>query len=190
MIIDHRLNQLKKQLDGELFYDDLHRHIYATDASVYRIVPDTVAYPATERDIRLLIDFARKNQTHLIPRTAGTSLAGQVVGKGIIVDISKYFTKILEVNVKEQWARVQPGVIRDDLNRFVQKYGLWFSPNTSTSNRCMIGGMTGNNSSGSTSIKYGVTRDKILEVKGFLSNGDTVVFKEIIAEKTGLRLDN
>jgi len=178
MIIDHRLNQLKKQLDGELFYDDLHRHIYATDASVYRIVPDTVAYPATERDIRLLIDFARKNQTHLIPRSAGTSLAGQVVGKGIIVDVSKYFTKILEVNVKEQWARVQPGVIRDDLNRFVQKYGLWFSPNTSTSNRCMIGGMTGNNSSGSTSIKYGVTRDKILEVKGFLSNGDTVVFKE------------
>ncbi len=182
MKINHKLESLQKKLEGELYYDDLHRHIYATDASVYRMLPEAVAYPKTEADIKLLIDFARDNHTHLIPRTAGTSLAGQVVGKGIIVDVSKYFTKILEFNEQEQWVRVQPGVIRDDLNRFLAAYGLWFAPNTSTSSRCMIGGMTGNNSSGSTSIKYGVTRDKILEIKGFLSNGDKVVFEELDQE--------
>ncbi len=179
MKINHKLEQLKKQLQGELFYDDLHRHIYATDASVYRMLPEAVAYPKIENDIKLLIDYATRNKTHLIPRTAGTSLAGQVVGKGIIVDVSKYFTQILEFNEQEQWVRVQPGVIRDDLNRFLAPYGLWFAPNTSTSSRCMIGGMSGNNSSGSTSIKYGVTRDKILEIKGFLSNGDQIAFGEI-----------
>jgi len=169
-------------MDGALYYDDLHRHIYATDASVYRMLPEAVAYPKTEADIKLLIDYAREHNTHLIPRTAGTSLAGQVVGKGIIVDISKYFTRILEFNEQEQWVRVQPGVIRDELNRFLAPYGLWFAPNTSTSSRCMIGGMTGNNSSGSTSIKYGVTRDKILEIKGFLSNGGEIIFQELDKE--------
>ncbi len=179
MKINHKLEQLKKQLEGELFYDDLHRHIYATDASVYRMLPEAVAYPKNENDLKILIDYARNNNTHLIPRTAGTSLAGQVVGTGIIVDVSKYFTRILEFNEKEQWIKVQPGIIRDDLNRFLEPYGLWFSPNTSTSSRCMIGGMTGNNSSGSTSIKYGVTRDKILEIKGLLSNGKSIRFTEL-----------
>ncbi len=143
------------------------------------MLPEAVAYPKTEVDIKLLIDFARENNTHLIPRTAGTSLAGQVVGKGIIVDVSKQMTRIIELNEQEQWIRVQPGVIRDDLNRFLKPYGLWFAPNTSTSSRCMLGGMTGNNSSGSTSIKYGVTRDKILEIKAFLSNGDEIIFSEL-----------
>jgi len=182
MKINHKLEQLKQQLQGELYYDDLHRHIYATDASVYRMLPEAVAYPQTEADIQLLIEYARENHTHLIPRTAGTSLAGQVVGKGIIVDVSKHMTQIIELNEQEQWIRVQPGVIRDELNRFLAPYGLWFSPNTSTSSRCMLGGMTGNNSSGSTSIKYGVTRDKILEIKGFLSNGDEIVFEELDKE--------
>ena len=179
MKINHKLNQLQNQLQGELFYDDLHRHIYATDASVYRMLPEAVAYPKTAADIKLLIQYAAENNTHLIPRTAGTSLAGQVVGKGIIVDVSKYMTEILDFNPDEAWVKVQPGVIRDALNRFLEPYGLWFAPNTSTSSRCMIGGMTGNNSSGSTSIKYGVTRDKILEIEGFLSNGDAIHITEL-----------
>ena len=182
MRINHKLETLKKQLSGDLFYDDLHRHIYATDASVYRMIPEAVCYPKNEEDIQKLIEYASKNQMALIPRTAGTSLAGQVVGKGMIVDVSRYMTRVLEFNEEEKWVKVQPGVIRDDLNRFLQKYGLWFAPNTSTSSRCMIGGMTGNNSSGSTSIKYGVTRDKILQIEGFLSDGSKITIDELDKE--------
>ncbi len=179
MRINHKFENLKKSLEGEFLYDDLHRHIYATDASVYRMLPTAIAYPKTKDDIKKLIEFASKNKISLIPRTAGTSLAGQVVGEGIVVDVSKYFTNIIEINEKEAWVKLQPGVIRDTLNRKLEKYGLWFAPNTSTSSRCMIGGMTGNNSSGSTSIKYGVTRDKIIEIEGFLSDGSYVKIGEI-----------
>lgn len=173
------LDQLASQLEGELHFDDLWRTIFATDASVYRTLPTAVAYPKTIQDIKLLIGFARDHNTSLIPRTAGTSLAGQVVGEGIIVDVSKYFTKIGKLDEATRTINVQPGVIRDDLNRFLAPYGLFFGPNTSTSNRCMIGGMVGNNSSGSTSIKYGVTRDKILQLKTILSDGQEVVFSDI-----------
>ncbi|HFX18095.1 MAG TPA: FAD-binding oxidoreductase, partial [Flavobacteriales bacterium] len=96
MRINHALQKLADSLQGELFYDDLHRHIYATDASVYRMLPDAVAYPKNPDDIQKLIAYAHEHQTHLIPRTAGTSLAGQVVGKGIIVDVSKYMTNIID----------------------------------------------------------------------------------------------
>ncbi len=182
MKINHKLAALAKKMQGELRYDDLHRHIYATDASVYRIVPEAVAYPAGKEDIRLLIDYARENRIPLVPRTAGTSLGGQVVGEGIIVDVSRHMNRIIEINPREKWALVQPGVIRDDLNRAVAPYGLWFSPNTSTANRCMIGGMTGNNSSGSTSIRYGVTRDKVMEIEGFLSDGTFLKFGPLSKE--------
>ena len=170
------LRELKGRLNGELLYDDLHKFIYATDASVYRKLPVAVAYPKDERDIKLLIRFANDQRTSLIPRTAGTSLAGQCVGEGIIVDVSKYFTKVLSIDEKNRTVRVQPGVIRDELNDLLRPYNLFFGPNTSTSNRCMIGGMVGNNSSGTTSIKYGVTRDKVVSIKAILSNGDTVPF--------------
>ena len=179
MKINHTFKMLKNSLDGEFIYDDLYRKIYATDASVYRMIPEAIAYPKHSEDLKKIISFANKYKKPLIPRTAGTSLAGQVVGKGIIVDVSKYFTDIIEVNKNEKWVKVQPGIIRDQLNNYLQKYQLWFSPNTSTSNRCMIGGMTGNNSSGSTSIKYGVTRDKIIEVEGFLSNGNFIKIGEL-----------
>jgi FAD/FMN-containing dehydrogenase/Fe-S oxidoreductase len=177
------LKVLKNRLDGELFCDDLMTSIYATDASVYRILPLAVAYPKNKNDIKLLIQFAKDNTTSLIPRTAGTSLAGQCVGKGIVVDVSKYFTKILNINEKEKTVTVQPGVVRDELNNYLKPFGLFFGPNTSTSNRCMIGGMVGNNSSGTTSIQYGVTRDKVLELKTLLSDGSEVVFSNISAEE-------
>lgn len=173
------LDQLSSSLEGELYYDDLWRTLFATDASVYRELPTAVAYPKTQQDIIKLCRFAEENKTSIIPRTAGTSLAGQVVGDGIVVDVSKYFTEILEFDEKNKTIKVQPGVIRDDLNRFLKPYGLFFGPNTSTSNRCMIGGMVGNNSSGTTSIKYGVTRDKVREIKAILSDGSLAVFKEL-----------
>ncbi|WP_136481221.1 FAD-binding and (Fe-S)-binding domain-containing protein [Cognatitamlana onchidii] len=176
------LTTLKSKFSGELFFDALTKSIYATDASVYRKIPFGVAYPRNNEDIKLLIDYANKNNQSLIPRTAGTSLAGQCVGEGIVVDVSKYFTKIIEVNEKARTVTVQPGVVRDALNNHLKPFGLFFGPNTSTSNRCMIGGMVGNNSSGTTSIQYGVTRDKVMEIQAILSDGSEAVFKDISKE--------
>src|SRR5690242_11516500 len=170
------LNQLKNVMEGELYLDKTMRTLYATDASAYREMPLAVAVPKSVADIKKLIEFAAKNKTSLIPRTAGTSLAGQVVGKGIIVDVSKNFTKIIELNKEEGWVRVQPGVIRDELNMFLKPHGLFFGPETSTANRAMIGGMVGNNSCGSNSIVYRSTREHLLEVKTILSDGSEAVF--------------
>ena len=190
--MEKKLQQLSQEIDGQLYHDELWRSIYATDASVYRELPLAVCYPKNEQDLKRLIDFARKNKTSLIPRTAGTSLAGQCVGDGIVVDVSKHFTDIIEIDLQKKRVRLQPGVIRDDLNRILAKHGLFFGPNTSTSNRCMIGGMVGNNSSGTTSIKYGTTRDKIVSMKVLLSDGSEAEFGQITAEEFNrkLRLEN
>ncbi len=173
------LQSLADTLQGELFFDNTMRTLYATDASSYREMPLAVAMPKTKTDIATLISFAALNNTSLIPRTAGTSLAGQVVGNGIVVDVSKYFTKIIELNKEEGWVRVEPGVIRDELNLFLKPYGLFFGPETSTANRAMIGGMVGNNSCGSNSVIYKSTREHLLEVTAFLSDGSEVVFNTI-----------
>jgi FAD/FMN-containing dehydrogenase/Fe-S oxidoreductase len=178
-----KLSILAASLDGELHYDYTMRALYATDASVYREMPLAVAIPASEADLKQLIHFARTENTSLIPRTAGTSLAGQCVGSGIVVDTSKNFDQILEVNQEESWVRVQPGVIRDDLNQYLKPYGLFFGPNTSTANRAMIGGMVGNNSCGSYSLVYGTTREHVREVKAILSDGSEVVFGELSKEE-------
>lgn len=180
---NHKLTGLAQQLSGSLRFDEVHRRLYATDASVYREIPMAVAYPKDKRDLQILIQFADEYKIPLIPRTAGTSLGGQVVGDGIVVDLSKHFTQILEINQEEKWVRVQPGVIRDDLNRYLKPYGLMFAPETSTANRAMIGGMMGNNSSGANSIVYGITRDHILETEVFLSDGALVKFGEISTKK-------
>jgi FAD/FMN-containing dehydrogenase/Fe-S oxidoreductase len=177
-----KLRHFSTQLDGELLLDQTSRILYATDASAYRELPLAVAIPRSETDLKKLILFARENQTSLIPRTAGTSLAGQVVGKGIIVDVSKHFTKILEFNKEEAWIRVQPGVIRDELNLFLKPHGLLFGPETSTANRAMIGGMVGNNSCGSNSVVYGSTREHLVEIKTLLSDGSEAVFQSLDLE--------
>lgn len=166
-------------LKGSFYNDAVHTTLYATDASAYREKPSGVAYPADNDDIRKLIRFAQESGITLIPRAAGTSLAGQVVGKGIVVDVSKHMTGILELNVNEKWVLVQPGVVLDELNKYLEPYGLFFGPETSTSNRCMIGGMVGNNACGSHSILYGSTRDHLLEITAFLSDGSEVQFKTI-----------
>ncbi|PVD49923.1 FAD-binding oxidoreductase [Terrimonas sp.] len=172
----NNFKQLAAELEGEFYDDDVIRTLYATDASAYREMPQAVAIPKSIDDIKKLIAFANKEHTSLIPRTAGTSLAGQVVGNGIIVDVSKYFTKILELNKEERWVRVQPGVIRDELNMFLKPYGLFFGPETSTANRAMIGGMVGNNSCGSNSVVYRSTREHLLAVKALLSDGSEAEF--------------
>lgn len=186
------LAQLAAQLEGELHYDSLLRALYATDGSIYKAYPLAVAYPRSVADLKKLLAFARENATSLIPRTAGTSLAGQCVGEGIVVDVSRYFTKILEVNEAEKTVRLQPGVIRDQLNAHLQHFGLFFGPNTSTANRCMLGGMVGNNSCGTTSIVYGSTRDHVLELTCVLSDGSEAVFGPLSAAEleAKLQLDN
>ena len=179
MSISHKLAKLAVSLEGTLLYDELNKILYSTDASAYRIFPVAAAIPKSEEDIVKIIQFATENNISITPRTAGTSLAGQTVGNGIIVDVSKHFTKIVSFDPVNKTITVQPGVIRDELNIYLKPHGLFFGPNTSTSNRCMIGGMVGNNSSGTTSIRYGVTRDKVVELKAILSDGSTAIFKEI-----------
>ncbi|WP_297794868.1 FAD-binding and (Fe-S)-binding domain-containing protein [uncultured Eudoraea sp.] len=173
------LISLRNSLSGSLQFDKLSKALYATDASVYRKEPIAVAFPKDEDDIVKLILFAREQHVGLIPRTAGTSLAGQCVGEGIVVDVSRHHTKILKLDTEKKTVKVQPGVIRDELNQYLKDSGLFFGPNTSTSNRCMIGGMVGNNSSGTTSIQYGVTRDKVISLKAILSDGSQATFESI-----------
>ncbi|MBB6271159.1 FAD/FMN-containing dehydrogenase/Fe-S oxidoreductase [Pedobacter cryoconitis] len=182
-VSNDQLKSLYGSLDGDFFTDQQTRILYATDASAYREMPLAVAIPKTVSDLEKLILFASGEGLSLIPRTAGTSLAGQVVGKGIVVDVSKYFNKILELNIEEKWVRVQPGVVRDELNLYLKPFGLYFGPETSTANRAMIGGMVGNNSCGSNSLIYGSTREHTLEVKALLSDGSTADFKALEFEE-------
>jgi FAD/FMN-containing dehydrogenase/Fe-S oxidoreductase len=163
--------------------DVLHRQLYATDASVYKIYPEGVCFPENKEDIIELIHFARENKVPLIPRAGGTSLAGQVVGEGLVVDVSKHFNQIIDFDPKAKTITVEPGIVRDDLNDFLAPHQLFFGPNTSTSNRCTIGGMTGNNSSGTTSIKYGVTRDKVIALECVLYDGSEVNFEDLNEEQ-------
>jgi FAD/FMN-containing dehydrogenase/Fe-S oxidoreductase len=185
-----RLQALAALLDGELYTDLSTRLMYATDASAYRELPLAVCRPFHENDIVALVSFAGEQKLTLIPRAAGTSLAGQVVGRGLVADISRHMTRILEVNQEERWVRVQPGVILDELNQELRPTGLFFSPETSTSNRCMIGGMIGNNSSGLHSVVYGTTREHLLSVRMVLSDGSVATFGELdragFDEKCGL----
>jgi FAD/FMN-containing dehydrogenase/Fe-S oxidoreductase len=174
--MQEKLNQLAGSLKGELYWDELHKMMYATDASVYRKLPLAVAYPRDEEDILAIVEFANQHHTPLIPRTAGTSLAGQCVGEGLVVDTSRHMTSILHLDTSTDRVTIQPGVIRDELNDFLRPHGLFFGPNTSTSNRCMLGGMVGNNSSGTTSIRYGVTRDKVVALRTVLSDASVVEF--------------
>ncbi|WP_312329620.1 FAD-linked oxidase C-terminal domain-containing protein [Sphingobacterium sp.] len=180
----NQLASLASQLKGELYYthetkDQTMLLAYSTDASVYQEKPLAVAIPADIGDIKELIDFARQNRVTIIPRTAGTSLAGQVVGHGIIMDISRHFNHIIELNVEEQWVRVQPGVIRDDLNNYLKPFGLMFGPETSTASRAMIGGMIGNNSSGLHSIVWGDTRNNLISAHVILDDCSEVAFESL-----------
>ncbi|HEX2922133.1 MAG TPA: FAD-linked oxidase C-terminal domain-containing protein [Bacteroidales bacterium] len=174
-----KFKELSSTLDGDLRFDDKTITMYSTDASVYKEEPLAVVWPKSESDIRKTILFANKEKISLTVRAAGTSLAGQVVAAGIIVDISRYMNQILEIDKDGMWVRVQPGVVLDELNMRLKKLGLFFGPETSTANRCNIGGMMGNNACGSHSLIYGSTRDHTLEIKALLSDGSSAVFGEI-----------
>jgi len=187
-ITERNITSLKETFLGEVYLDnspesELQKRIYATDASVYQVKPKGVVKPYTKKDIQRIIQFANQTENKIIPRAAGTSLAGQVVGSDIVVEVSKNFNKILEINPKEKSVWVEPGIIRDDLNNQLKEYNLFFGPETSTANRAQIGGMLGNNSCGLHSIAWGNTRDHALELKAYLSDGSEIHTKELSLEE-------
>ena len=171
-----KLNSLKETLEGDIKYDIITKTIYSTDASDYKEQPVAVAWPKGVLDLKRLLLFASEEKIGITIRAAGTSLAGQVVSSGIIADISRYMNRILEVNKEEMWVRVEPGVVLDELNMSLRPFGLFFGPETSTSSRCNMGGMVGNNSCGSHSLVYGSTREHTIELKTLLSDGSEATF--------------
>ena len=170
------LTALASRLEGELHTGRLMRTLYATDASEYQEMPLAVALPRSEADVHALVRFAAQHKVGLIPRAAGTSLAGQVVGNGIVVDLGHHLNRLLAVDPAARRVRVQPGVVRNGLNLALREHGLFFPPETATANRAMIGGMVGNNSCGANSIVYGTTREHLVSARGFLSDGTEASF--------------
>lgn len=171
--------ELRRKIKGEVYFDDVTRYLYSTDASLYEIQPVGVVVARDKDDVVQAIRTAAKYGVSVLPRGGGTSLAGQAVGNSLVVDCSKFMNRILEINAGERWVRVEPGIVRDELNQQIKHTGLHFAPETATSNRANIGGMIGNNSSGTRSIVYGKTVDHVLELRAILSNDDEVVFREL-----------
>ncbi len=175
--------ELRAGFSGEVYFDNTMRGLYATDASNYQIMPIAVVVPRDEEDVIRAVNVATNQKVSILPRGAGTSLAGQTVSDSLVIDFSKYMNNIVEINLGESWARVQPGIVLDELNFQLQPTGLHFAPDPATSSRANIGGMIGNNSSGTKSIIYGKTVDNILEVKVLLSTGEVVILKEFSDEE-------
>jgi FAD/FMN-containing dehydrogenase/Fe-S oxidoreductase len=175
------LATLAARLTGELHTGRTVRALYATDASEYQEMPLAVALPRTEDDVRELVGFAHRHRIGLIPRTAGTSLAGQVVGSGIVVDLGRHLNQVLGFDATKRHVRVRPGVVRNELNLFLRPHGVFFPPETATANRAMLGGMVGNNSCGTNSIVYGSTREHLVSARGFLSDGSSATFGPLTA---------
>jgi FAD/FMN-containing dehydrogenase/Fe-S oxidoreductase len=171
--------ELVHQIAGEVRFDALSRALYATDASVYEIVPVGVVVPRNREDILRTLDICRRFKCPITMRGGGTSQAGQAIGAGLQVDTSKFYNRIVEVNTEERWIRVEPGVVLDELNTHLQPMGLRFAPDISTASRATIGGMIANNSSGARSVLYGKTIDHVLELTVALSDGTVVEFRDM-----------
>ena len=171
--------ELRRKIHGDVLFDDISRLIYATDASLYEIEPLAVILPRTHQDLIQTVRTAAKYGVSILPRGGGTSLAGQTVSQGLVVDCSKYLNRVLELNQRELWVRVQPGIVLDNLNDFLRTYNLHFAPDVATSSRANIGGMIGNNSSGVRSIRYGKTLDHVLELSVILSTGEELLLRSV-----------
>ena len=174
--------ELQRVVEGDVRFDLYSRLLYSTDASMYQMEPIGVVIPRHAGDVQAVLELANRENVAVLPRGGGTSLTGQTVNRAVVMDFSRFMQNILEVNREEMWARVQPGVVQDELNAHVRPLGLLFGPDTSTSNRATIGGMLGNNSGGSHSIAYGLTIDHVIELTALLADGSRVVFGEVTPE--------
>jgi FAD/FMN-containing dehydrogenase len=161
---------LQRAIQGEVRFDSVSRALYSTDASVYQISPVGVIVPRSRQDLIRTVEIAGRHGVSITVRGGGTSQAGQAIGAGLVVDTSKYFNRILDLNVAERWAVVEPGVVLDELNTQLRPHGLRFAPDISTASRATIGGMIANNSSGARSVLYGKTIDHVLELDVVLSD--------------------
>ena len=184
---DDLRDTLKKRIGGEVRFDRVSRLLYSTDASIYEIEPIGVVIPRTHEDVFATMEVAAEFRVPVLPRGAGTSLAGQTVGHAIVVDMSKYLNRVLDVNVEERWAIVEPGVVQEQFNQHLRPFGFLFGPDTATSNRATLGGMMGNNSAGAHSILYGKTIDHVLETDVVLASGELRTLKEMTYDEARRR---
>src|SRR5204862_6555333 len=155
--------ELESSIKGEVRFDKISRSLYSTDASVYQIEPLGVVIVRNREDLVRTIEICHRHRCPFTMRGGGTSQAGQAIGQGIQVDTSKYYNRLLEVNAEQRWARVEPGIVLDELNAQLAPLGLRFAPDISTASRATIGGMMANNSCGARSVIYGKTIDHVLE---------------------------
>ena len=172
-------SELHSLVRGDIYFDEVTRGVYATDASLFQVVPRCVVVPRDAADVVAAIRLAARYQLPVTARGGGTSLSGQTFGPGMVLDASKYMDQILEVNAEEGWARVGPGVIRDVLNRSVAPHGLHFAPDPATGSRATIGGMIGNNTCGTRSVVYGKTIDHVLSCRVVLADGTVCDFEPV-----------
>ena len=182
------VEDLRRVVSGEVRFDAMTRVLYSTDASIYQIEPIGVVLPRTAEDVAAVVETARRHGVPVLPRGGGTSLAGQTVGHAVVIDFSKYMRDLLEVNAEEGWARVQPGIILDELNQKLAPTGMLFAPDPSTSNRGNVGGAIGNNSCGAHSIVWGKTVDNVAELTAVLSNGDFATLGPLTAGQVEERM--
>lgn len=184
---DGLLAALEAAVSGEVAFDDYSRHLFSRDASMYTIRPLGVVYPRDADDVAAAVRVASEHGVHVTPRGAGTSLAGQTVGAGLVLDLSRHMSRILDLDPEARTARVEVGVVQDDLNRAAAPFGLMFGPDTSTSNRATIGGMIGNNSAGSGSLRFGMTIDHVRALEVVLADGSTARLEPLAAEEVTAR---
>src|ERR1700682_5063309 len=174
--------ELRRVVEGDVRFDHYSRLLYSTDASMYQMEPIGVVIPRHAGDVQAVLELANRENVAVLPRGGGTSLTGQTANRGVVMDFSRWMQGVLEVNREEMWARVQPGVVQDELNAHVRPLGLLFGPDTSTSNRATIGGMLGNNSGGAPSIAYGLTIEHVIAITALLADGSRAVFGEVTPE--------
>ena len=179
---------LTQQIEGEVRFDPYSKVLYSTDASLYQIEPIGVVIPRHKADVIRTIKISYERNVPILPRGGGTSLAGQTVGEAVIIDMSKYMNRIIEVNVEERWARVQPGVVLDELNHELKPHNLMFAPDVATSSRANVGGMIGNNSAGVHSLIYGKTIDHVMSLDLVLPNGEEVIAEPISLDELAQKM--
>ena len=167
---------LETRVEGDVLFDRFSRGRYATDASLYQMMPLGVLSPRSEDDIRAAIDLASEQGVSILPRGGGTSQCGQTVNEALVLDNTQYFNDILELDVENRRCVVRPGIVLDELNRALKPYGLWFPVDVSTASRATIGGMAGNNSCGGKSLRYGMMRDNVLSIEALLADGTKHTF--------------